>query len=212
MSTETVARPTSARFHQAAALALIIALVAAASITMNRSAAQFTDTTDPVTVDATAGGVDIVLDDGNGGTTINYTIDNIGPGWTDTFDATITNDSTVALPTNLTDIGITDAGTAADAAADLMEHLQVEVVRDGDTEEAYTGTWEAFVNAHETFGKADGAGVWRSINELATDSEGVAETSTYTFNLSYPEGAGNLGVESSAGFSFKFEGLQIIEE
>jgi len=210
LSTETVARPTSGRFHQAAALALIIALVAAASITMNRSAAQFTDATDPVTVDATAGGVDIILDDGNGGTTINYTVDNVGPGWTDTFDATITNDSTVALPTDLTDIGITGADTAEGATADLMGHLQVEVVRDGTT--AYTGTWDTFVNDHETFGATAGADVWRSTNVLATNSEGTAETSTYTFNLSYPEGADNLGADSSAGFSFAFEGLQIIEE
>lgn len=207
LSTETVARPTSARFHQAAALALIIALVAAASITMNRSAAQFTDTTDSVTVDATAGGVDINITDE---AMLTYTVDNIGPGWTDTFDVEVSNDSTVALPTDLTDIGITGTGTAVGADPALMGHLQVEVVRDGDTvNPAYTGGWDAFVTDHATFGDLNGADVWQSTNVLATNPAGVAETSTYTFNLSYPEDA---AISGSAGFSFQFDGLQVVED
>jgi len=125
---------SESRLHQTGAFALVIVLVAVASVTMNRSAAQFTDQTETATADSTAGVVNLSLTDDVNITSLNYTVAGVGPGWSDEFSVELANDSTVQAPTDLTDIRmyaseVTDGPLSLEAGVEILTEQGINIVQ-----------------------------------------------------------------------------------
>jgi hypothetical protein len=135
----------------------------------------------------------------------------IGPGTTLTESISVSNESTVTLPTDITEIALwaDTSGAPADTGG-LGSALVVQITRSiggGPSETIYTGSFDGLA-ANDSFSNAIGS-VWRSRNEgdlIGSD----AREAIYTISLSLPASA-TEGASSQAGVSLVFEARNATE-
>lgn len=186
--------------------ALALALVA----TIGTTSAAFT-ATQPVTglvesgrVELSAGGISSLTFGG-------ADLAAIGPGTTLTESITVSNESTVTLPTQFTEVALwADTSDAPFDAGGLGSALQVQITRSiggGAPETIYAGSFDGLA-AHDSFAHAIGS-LWRSRNNGALSGVDAREA-VYTISLSLPESA-TEGADSQAGVSLVFEARNATE-
>jgi len=186
------------------------ALLVAAAVMVSSTSAAFT-ATQPISgllesgrVELSAGGVSSLTFGG-------ADLAAIGPGTTLTESVTVTNSSTVTLPTDYTEIALwADASGAPADAAGLGDELVVQITRaigGAAPVTIYSGSF-ASLAASDSFSTPIGS-LWRSRNsgEL-TGSE--ATRAVYTVSISLPATA-TEGAASSVGISFVFEARNVTE-
>ncbi|MFZ9386201.1 MAG: hypothetical protein ACO25O_05295 [Candidatus Limnocylindrus sp.] len=186
------------------------AIVLAAVATLGTTSAAFTATT-PVTgliesgrVELSAGGVSSLTFGG-------ADLAAIGPGTNLTESITVTNSSTVTLPTEFTEIALwADTSGAPSDPGGLSAALTVQITRSiggGPTETIYSGSF-AGLAARDSFSRPIGA-AWRSRNGgdlVGSDSS----EAVYSISLSLPASA-TEGADSQVGLSLIFEARNAIE-
>jgi hypothetical protein len=135
----------------------------------------------------------------------------IGPGTTLSQSVTVTNASTVTLPSAFTDIALwADASGALLDGSGLGGALQVQITRSiggGASETIYSGSF-AGLAAASSFDEPIGA-AWRSQNGGPLAGAG-ARRAVYTFAISLPADATD-GASSSAGITLVYEARNVTQ-
>jgi hypothetical protein len=186
------------------------AIALAAIATLGTTSAAFTATA-PVTgliesgrVELSAGGVSSLTFGG-------ADLAAIGPGTTLTESITVTNSSTVTLPTAFTEIALwADASGAPADPNGLGDALNVQITRSiggGPTETIYSGSF-AGLAARDSFSNPIGT-AWRSRNGGDLIGSDASEA-VYSISLSLPTSA-TEGADSQAGVSLVFEARNATE-
>ncbi|RLT56389.1 MAG: hypothetical protein DWI70_04145 [Chloroflexi bacterium] len=188
----------------------VTAVVLAAVVTLGTTSAAFT-ATQPVAgliesgrVELSAGGISSLTFGG-------ADLAAIGPGTTLTESISVSNESTVTLPTEITEIALwaDTSGAPADTGG-LGSALVVQITRSiggGPSETIYTGSFDG-LTTNDSFSNAIGS-VWRSRNGgdlIGSD----AREAIYTISLSLPASA-TEGASSQAGVSLVFEARNATE-
>ena len=135
----------------------------------------------------------------------------IGPGTSLTQTVTVTNSSTVTLPTAYTEIALwADASGAPLDTGGLGQQLQVVVTRSiggGSAQTLYSGTFDG-MSSFNAFSRPIGT-VWRSKNAgLTSGSE--ATRATYTFAVSLPSST-TSGANSQVGLTLVVEARNVTQ-
>jgi hypothetical protein len=185
-----------------AALALVV--------TVSSTSAAFT-ATQPVDALLESGRVELSAGDVSSLTFGGADLSAIGPGTTLTQSVTITNASTVTIPSEYTEIALwADASGAPTDSEGLGAALTVQVVRTvggGTAETIYSGSFAGLASA-TSFAAPIGS-LWRSRN--AGSFSGINATrAVYTFTISLPASATG-GANSSAGITLVFEARNVTE-
>jgi len=185
-----------------AALALVV--------TVSSTSAAFT-ATQPVDALLESGRVELSAGDVSSLTFGGADLSAIGPGTTLTQSVTVTNASTVTLPTEYTEIALwADATGVPIDSAGLGAALTVQVTRavgNGTPEVIYSGSFVGLISA-TSFDSPIGS-LWRSRN--AGSLTGINATrAVYTFTISLPASA-TSGANSSAGITLVFEARNVTE-
>jgi hypothetical protein len=186
------------------------AIALAAAATLGTTSAAFTATT-PVTgliesgrVELSAGGISSLTFGG-------ADLAAIGPGTALTESITVTNSSTVTLPTEFTEIALwADTSSAPSDPGGLGVALNVQITRSiggGPTETIYSGSF-AGLSARDSFSNSIGA-AWRSRNGGDLMGSDASEA-VYSISLSLPASA-TEGADSQAGVSLVFEARNATE-
>ena len=189
-----------------AACGAVLALV----VTVSSTSAAFT-ATQPVDALLESGRVELSAGDVSSLTFGGADLSAIGPGTTLTQSVTVTNASTVTLPTAYTEIALRadSSGTPLDSAG-LGGALQVQITRSigGRTPETiYSGSFVGLAAA-ASFTSPIGS-LWRSEN--GGSLTGINATrAVYTFTISLPASATD-GADSSAGITLIFEARNVTE-
>ena len=188
----------------------VTAVVVAAVATLGTTSAAFT-ATQPVAgliesgrVELSAGGISSLTFGG-------ADVDAIGPGTTLTESISVSNESTVTLPTEITEIALwADTSDAPADTGGLGSALLVQITRtigDRPSETIYTGSLDG-LSVKDSFSNAIGS-KWRSRNGgdlIGSDSR----EAVYTVSLSLPASA-TEGASSQAGVSLVFEARNATE-
>lgn len=187
------------------------AIALAAVATLGTTSAAFT-ATQPVTgrvesgrVELSAGGVSSLTFGG-------ADLAAIGPGATLSESIVVSNESTVTLPSSITEIALwADASDAPTDSGGLGGALTVQITRSiggGTAETIYSGSFDGLA-AKDSFANAVGT-TWRSRNGgdlIGTD----AREAEYTITISLPASA-TEGADSQAGITLVFEARNATEE
>ena len=189
-----------------AAAGILVAIVA----TVGSTSAAFT-ATQPVDTLLESGRVEISA---GGVTSLTFggaDLSAIGPGTTLTQSVTVTNASTVTLPSAFTDISLwaDSSGTPLDGSG-LGGALQVQITRSiggGSSETIYSGSF-AGLAAASSFDAPIGT-AWRSQNGGSLVGAN-ARRAVYTFAISLPADA-TEGAGSSAGITLVYEARNVTQ-
>lgn len=184
------------------AIVLIGALMIGASV--GRTSAAFTATA-PITGSATSGVVSLSTGGVQQLTFGGATLTNIGPGASFTQTVTVLNQSTVSMPSPLTEIALwSDITGTSTAATGLGAALQVTILRSIGGEPAetiYSGALTGLAS-YPSFAAPIGT-LWSSLNGGGTTGLS-ARSATYTFTFALPASA-TSGADSSVAATFTFE-------
>lgn len=188
----------------------LTALALAGIATISSTSAAFT-ATEVVSGALSSGRVEISA---GGKTSLAFNganISAIGPGSVLTESITVTNSSTVTLPTAFTDIAVyADSSAAPSDPGGLGGVLLVEITRSiggGTAETIYSGSFDGLA-AGGSFESPLGS-LWRSRNGGALDGAD-ARVAVYTIAISLPEDA-TEGAASQVGTSLVFEARNALE-
>ncbi len=135
----------------------------------------------------------------------------IGPGTSITQTVTVTNSSTVTLPSPYTEIALwSDSSNSPLDVEGLGRQLQVTITRvigGGAAQTIYSGTFDGLL-ALNSFSNKIGS-TWRSLNGSSiTGAE--ATRATYTFTVSLPASA-TSGANSEVGITLVFEARNVTQ-
>ena len=188
----------------------VSALLFVLALTVSSTSAAFTASA-PVISQLASGSVDLSA---GGVTRLTFggaDLAAIGPGTSLTQTVTVTNSSTVTLPTDYTEVALwADASGSPLDTGGLGQQLQVVVTRSiggGLSQTLYSGTFDG-LTSFNAFSRPIGT-VWRSKNAgLTTGSE--ATRATYTFALSLPSSA-TSGANSQVGLILVVEARNVTQ-
>jgi hypothetical protein len=189
-----------------AAFGVLTAIV----LTVSSTSAAFT-ATQPVDAALESGRVELSAGDVSSLTFGGADLSAIGPGTTLTQSVTVTNASTVTLPTAYTEIALwADASGAPLNSSGLGGALQVQITRSIGSrtpETIYSGSF-AGLAAAVSFTSPIGS-LWRSQNGGSLTGLN-ATRAVYTFTISLPASATD-GADSSAGITLIFEARNVTQ-
>lgn len=189
-----------------AAFGVLTAIV----LTVSSTSAAFT-ATQPVDTALESGRVELSAGDVSSLTFGGADLSAIGPGTTLTQSVTVTNASTVTLPTAYTEIALwADASGAPLNSSGLGGALQVQITRSIGSrtpETIYSGSF-AGLAAAVSFTSPIGS-LWRSQNGGSLTGLN-ATRAVYTFTISLPASATD-GADSSAGITLIFEARNVTQ-
>ena len=188
----------------------ITAAVVTALITLGTTSAAFT-ATEQVTSEIESGRVELSAGGKSSLTFGGADLAAIGPGTTLTESITVTNISTVTLPTEFTEIRLwADASAAPSDTGGLGDALNVTITRSvggNPSEMIYEGSF-ANLSTRDSFSNAIGS-TWRSRNGGSLIGSDAREA-VYTVSISLPTSA-TEGASSQVGISLIFEARNATE-